>query len=130
MAEDFGKLVLRLGVGGMLLFHGVHKLLTGLDPVKTLLSAHGLPDALAYIAYLGEIVGPLLVLLGLFTRAGAFLIILEILALMVLGGVPRLLRLSADGAYGLEAEALYVCGALALLLAGGGRFGLSRGPLS
>ena len=63
MAEDFGKLVLRLGVGGTMLFHGVHKLLTGLDPVKSLLAAHKLPDALAYIVYFGEIVGPLLIIL-------------------------------------------------------------------
>jgi len=130
MADDFGKLFLRIGVGGMLLFHGIHKLLTGLDPVKALLSAHGLPDALAYIAYLGEIAGPLLVVVGLFTRVGALLIVLEILALVGLGGVSQLWSLSADGAYGLEVETLYVCGALALLLAGGGRFGLHRGPLN
>ncbi len=28
--EDFGKLLLRLAVGGLMLFHGVHKLFAGL----------------------------------------------------------------------------------------------------
>lgn len=130
MSEQLGKLVLRLGVGGLILFHGIHKLLTGLDPVKTLLSSHGLPDALAFGAYFGEIVGPFLIIVGLFTRIGAGLIALEILALVVLGGVPQVIAISADGAYGLEVEALYFVGALAVMLLGAGRISLGRGRWS
>lgn len=126
MTDDLSKLFLRLGVGGMMLFHGVHTLLTGLDPLKTILSAHGLPDALSYIAYFGEIVGPLLVLLGLFSRIGAALIALEVVALIALGGLTQLIAVSPDGAYGLEVEALYLFGALALVVGGGGKWGLAQ----
>jgi len=85
MSEQLGKLVLRLGLGGLILFHGVHKLLTGLDPVKAMLTSHNLPDVLAYGAYLGEIVAPVLIILGLFTRVGGALIALEVLVLVLLG---------------------------------------------
>ncbi len=126
MADDLSKLFLRLSVGGMMLFHGVHTLLTGLDPLKTILSAHGLPEALAYGAYLGEIVGPVLVLLGMFARAGAALIALEVVALIALGGLAQLIAVSGDGAYGLEVETLYLFGALAIAISGGGKWGLAR----
>jgi putative oxidoreductase len=126
MADDLSKFFLRLGVGGMMLFRGIHTLLTGLDPIKAMLSAHGLPDGLAYAAYFGEVVGPVLVLLGIFTRAGAGLIALEVVALMVLGGVAPFITLSPDGAYGLEVEALYLLGAIAIFAGGGGKWGLSR----
>ena len=126
MADDLSKLLLRLGVGGMMLFHGVHTLLTGLDPLKAILSAHGLPDALAYIAYFGEIIGPGLVLVGIFARIGAGLIALEVVALIALGGLAQLVSLTPGGAYGLEIETLYLFGALAIVVGGGGKWGLAR----
>jgi putative oxidoreductase len=130
MSEQFGKLVLRLSIGSLMLFHGVHRLLTGLDPVRSMLVAHKLPESLAYIAYLGEFVGPILIILGLFTRVGAFLIALEVLALVVLSGIPQVAAMAPDGAYALEVEALYFAGALALMLTGGGRISLGRGRWS
>ena len=127
MAEDFGKLVLRLGVGGLVLLHGIHKLLTGLDPVKSLLSAHHLPEALAYTVYFGEIVGPVLVLIGVFARFGALLIALEVAAFVALGRAAQLLAVASDGAYALETPAALFIGALAVLLLGPGRLAVARG---
>ena len=74
MEDDFGKLVVRLTVGVLLLFHGVHKVLTGIDPIKHMVAAQGLPDWLSYGVYLGEVVGPILVVIG-FCRASAALLI-------------------------------------------------------
>ena len=126
MTEDFGKLALRLGVGGMMLFHGIHKLMIGLGAVKSQLAAHGLPDAIAYIAYFGEIVGPVLVLIGLFARFGAFVIAVEVLAMVVLGGVAGILTVLPSGAYAFETQALYLAGALAILLLGPGKFAVTK----
>ena len=125
--DDFGRLLLRLGVGGLMLFHGVHKLLTGLDGVKTLLASHHLPEMLAYIAYFGEIVGPLLIIFGLFARTGAFLVAFEVAVLAALGGVAQLIAVTPDGSYALEVEALYLTGALAILLFGPGRIAPGKG---
>jgi putative oxidoreductase len=127
MADDFGKLVLRLGVGGTMLFHGVHKLFTGLDPVKALLTPHKIPEALAYIAYFGEIVGPVLIIIGLFARVGAFLVAVEVAALVALGGVAELIAVAPTGAYACEIEALYFAGALAILLFGPGKIAIAKG---
>lgn len=125
--DDFGKLILRLGVGGLMLFHGVHKLLTGLDPVKSLLAGNKLPEAAAYVVYFGEIVGPVLVLIGLFARFGAFLIAFELAALVALAGLAQIVAVTPSGAYGLEIEALYLAGALAILLFGPGKLSIGGG---
>jgi putative oxidoreductase len=127
MAEDIGRLVLRLGVGGVMLFHGVHRLFNGLDPVKTMLESHRLPDALAYVVYFGEIVGPLLVAIGLFARFGAFLIAAEVAALVTLSGVAQMIAVTPDGGYALEIETLYLAGALAVLFLGPGKLAVAKG---
>lgn len=130
MSEQIGKLVLRLGLGSLILFHGAHHLLTGLEPVRALLEAHKLPVALANAVYLGEIVGPLMIILGLFTRVGAFLIAAEIMLLVLLSGMPQVFAISPDGAYALEVESLFFAAAVSVMLFGAGKISLGRGGWS
>ncbi|MBI3675106.1 MAG: DoxX family protein [Proteobacteria bacterium] len=127
MQEDFGKLVLRLTVGGLLLFHGVHKLLTGIQPIKDMLTAHGVPDALSYGVYLGEVVGPILVILGIFSRVGGVLIVVNLIVAVALAGMGSLMAISNGGGYALELEALYLFGGLSVALLGAGRLGAGIG---
>jgi putative oxidoreductase len=122
--EDFGKLVLRLTVGVLLLFHGIHKALTGIGDIKQMVAAHGLPDMLANGVYLGEIVGPALVVAGLFSRAGAGLIVINMIVAVVLAGMGNILKINPFGGYALELEMFYLFGGLAVLLLGAGRLGL------
>jgi starvation-inducible DNA-binding protein len=69
--EDLGKLLLRVLVAGLMLFHGVDKLLHGPGHVQADLSAHGLPGVIAYGAYVGEVLAPTLILAGVWTRVAA-----------------------------------------------------------
>ena len=50
---DIAKLLLRLSLGVLILFHGVHKLIYGIDGVKAMVVAHGLPSFFAYGVYVG-----------------------------------------------------------------------------
>src|SRR5437868_1485344 len=84
MSEDLGKLVLRITLGSLLLFHGMHKLLNGIAPIKAMVAAHNIPEVAAYGVYLGEIAGPLMVLLGLFARVGGALIAVNMLVAVFL----------------------------------------------
>jgi len=128
MREDIGKLVARLSVGGLLLLHGVHKLLTGIAPIKALVVAHHLPDLVAYGVYMGEIVGPVLVILGLFSRLGGLLIVVNMIVAIVLVGMASLAHLNpATGGYALELETFYLLGGLSVALLGAGRLGLNIG---
>ncbi|HEX4303011.1 MAG TPA: DoxX family protein [Rhizomicrobium sp.] len=127
MLEDLGKLVVRLGVGGLLLLHGAHKLLTGIADVKPLVTAAHLPEFVAYGVYLGEIAGPILVILGLFSRVGGMLIVADMVAAIALAGAASLFQLNAFGGYALELETFYLLGGLSVALLGAGRLGFNLG---
>src|SRR5689334_7744456 len=74
--DDLGKLILRLTVGVLILFHGLHKILNpaSLDFISKQLTGIDLPPVLAYGVYLGEVVAALMVIFGLFSRLGGLLI--------------------------------------------------------
>jgi putative oxidoreductase len=127
MPEEFGRLVLRVGLGGLVLFHGVHKLLNGIAPIQAMLDAHTLPTSLAYGVYLGELVAPILVLLGLFSRIGGILIAMDMLAAVLLAHMTNLLAIAPTGGYALELEVIYFAAALTVSLVGAGRFSLGAG---
>ena len=127
MTEDFGKLLLRFGLGGLLLFHGVHNLLNGLEPIKSALATHNISDAVAYGVYLGEIVAPVLIILGLFSRIGGLLIAANMIVAVLLMHMADIAVLSPGGGYALESEALYLVAALSIALLGAGRFSIGNG---
>jgi len=125
--DDLGKLLLRLAVGGLLFFHGLFKLRHGIAWIAGPLSHFGLPGALAYGAYLGEVVAPVLLVAGLWTRLAALAVAVDLgmAILLVLRG--RLFAIGQSGGWGVELEAFFILGALAICLLGAGRYSVSRG---
>jgi putative oxidoreductase len=127
MREDIGRLVLRIAIGGLLLLHGMFKLLNGIDGIKGAVTTHGIPEFAAYGVYLGEIVGPILVILGLFARIGGALIVIDILVAIGLARLADVAALNQYGGYRLELEALFLFGGLAIALLGAGRLSVGGG---
>ena len=127
MNDDLAKLLLRLLVGVLLLFHGVHKVMTGIQPIMDMVTAHGLPGFVAYGVYIGEVVAPIMVILGLFARVGGVLIVINMIVAVALAGMGSLLALNNFGGYALEVEAFYLFGGLIVALQGAGAYGLGIG---
>lgn len=77
---NFGILVLRLGLGISMLYHGYLKFLSGaagLYKVGAMLAPLGVPGYYEFfgaLAAICEFLGGILVVFGLFTRLGAFLL--------------------------------------------------------
>src|SRR6476660_6204155 len=82
--EDAGKLVLRIALATLLLFHGVSKLMGGIGFITGMLAKAGLPPAVGYLVYIGEVVAPLLILLGIYTRAAALVIVINMIVALLL----------------------------------------------
>ncbi len=123
--EDFGKLLLRLAVGALLLLHGIFKLRHGVAWMGGPLHAAGLPTALSYGAYVGEIVAPVCLLLGFQTRIAALVTAFDMFMAVFLVGRHHLFSLNASGGWALELEGLYFFGSVALFFLGGGRYAVS-----
>ncbi len=122
MTDDLGKLVLRVSVGVLILLHGIFKLQNGVDGIAGMLGNNGLPAFLAYGVYIGEVVGPALVILGVFTRIGALLIAGNMLVAFLLAHMQELFSLSKMGGWALELQGMFLLGAIAIALLGAGRF--------
>jgi putative oxidoreductase len=130
--DDIGKLVLRLSVGILLLMHGLFKLMHGIAGISALVQANGWPVWIAYGVFIGEIIAPALLILGLLTRASAVVIVLNMLMAVYLAHSHQLFHLTKSGGWLLELQGLYLFGALAIALLGAGRFsvGGARGRMN
>src|SRR3546814_15644711 len=91
-SDDTGKLILRLTVGILVLMHGLAKLSGGVGGISGMLSSHGLPGFLAYGAYIGEVIGPLLVIVGLYSRLGALFIVINMVVAILMASTGQPIR--------------------------------------
>ena len=119
---DVAKLLLRVALGLLILLHGIAKIKGGLGPIPDMVARMGLPAAFAYAAYLGEVVAPILLIVGLWTRVAALVVAINMVIAIALVHVHDLVRLGNQGGYALELQALYVVVAIAVVLLGAGRY--------
>ncbi|MDA7415405.1 DoxX family protein [Xenophilus arseniciresistens] len=120
--DDAGKLLLRLSLGLLMLLHGLFKIGTGPGFVVGLLEGLGLPGVLAYGVYVGEIVAPVLLIIGLWTRPAALVVAINMVVAIVLVHTGHFFALTKQGGWALELQGLFLFGALAVALLGAGRY--------
>lgn len=125
--EDFGKLLLRLAVGGLMLFHGVHKLIDGVDGIAGMLTAQGLPGFIAYGVLVGEVVAPCLIILGIATRPAALVLAFTMVVAWLMVGTGKTWLLDKTGAWAIENLMYFFIGALAVACLGAGRYAFGKG---
>ncbi|MFW6092440.1 MAG: DoxX family protein [Pseudomonadota bacterium] len=126
MYDSVGKLILRLILGFSVLLHGIAKLFGGVSGIAGMLSSSGLPTFLAYGAYVGEVVGPVLLIVGWYSRLGAVLIALNMLFAIGLAHAGEILALGPQGGWAIELQAMFLFTAVALALTGPGRYSINR----
>ncbi|SEO62708.1 DoxX family protein [Nitrosovibrio sp. Nv6] len=124
--DDLGKLILRVTVGILILFHGVHKILNpgSLDFISKQLTSTGLPQGLAYGVYAGEVIAPLMIILGVFSRLGGLLIFGNMVFALVLAHRSQLFTLTSTGGWALELQGFYLFSGLAVFFLGSGRMAI------
>ena len=122
--EEMGKLALRMTVGILILFHGYSKIMNlgSLDWIGGTLSAYGLPTVLAYGVYVGEVLAPLMIIIGFRARLGGWLIFINMVFALFLAHTDEFLSLSEHGGWALELQGFYLVGGLVVALIGSGHF--------
>ncbi len=129
MSKSFdgaGKLVLRLFVGGLIILHGIHKIIIGPGGIEDMVAATGFPGAFGWAVYLGEVLGPILVLMGYYARIGGLLILINMIVAVLLEFGGHVWTLNSHGGWVIELEACYGLGGLAIMLMGAGRYSIGR----
>jgi len=119
--DDAGKLVLRVALALILLFHGVAKLTGGIGFVGDMLAKAGAPAVLGYLVYVGEVVAPLMILAGVYTRLAAVVVAINMIVAVLLVHTSQFFTLNDQGGWALELQAMFFAGAVAVALLGAGR---------
>jgi putative oxidoreductase len=128
-APDLSYLIVRLTAGGMLLVHGMNKLLysTVSGFAANSLARRGIEPALplAYVVWFLETVGAVCIMLGLFTRFFATAIGIQFLVITFVAHWPQGFGWSRPGG-GWEYPLFWGLIILAIGLRGGGPYSLDR----
>jgi putative oxidoreductase len=121
---DIAKLILRVSVGVLILFHGVHKLIHGIAGVHSLVVHAGLPGFFAYGVYVGELIAPIFIILGLYARiASSILFVNMFVAIYLAYGFHW--SLSSHGGLSFETPLLFLIMSLLVVLLGSGRYAVN-----
>lgn len=124
--EDFGKLILRLMVGGLMLFHGIAKITGGISFISAKVTQAGFPEFLAYGVYVGEIVAPILLILGLKTKLASAVIGFTMIAAIYLVHPNDIFETTRTGAWAIELQMFYLISCIAIIFLGAGRFSFDK----
>lgn len=114
-----GLLLLRISIGGLMLFHGVAKLIHGITFLTEMMGILG------YAVYIGEVLAPAAILLGFRTRIASIFYAITCIVAIAIAHPADVLSLTAHGGYANELLMLYLLGAIALFFTGGGKYAIS-----
>jgi putative oxidoreductase len=125
--QDIGKLLLRVTVGGLMLFHGIAKVQNGIGWMAGMLQSNHLPAFIGYGVYVGEVVAPLLLIAGILTRPAALVLAFDMLMAIVLVQRSKFFTLNQGGGWTVELEMFFLLAAVAIFYFGSGRYAVSKG---
>ncbi len=125
MSNDIAKLLLRLSVGIMILFHGLDKIINGIGGIKHLVISAGLPEFFAYGIYIGEIVMPIFIIIGAYARVASAVVALNMAVAIFLAYGGAIFSLGKHGAPVFELPFLYLVMSIVIFILGSGKYALN-----
>jgi putative oxidoreductase len=125
--DHVAKLILRVTCGGLLLLHGSNSVVHGIQHVKDMVTNSGLPEFIAYGNYVGEVVGPIFMIVGYKSRLAAVVVAFNMLMSVVIGHRDIVFMRNDFGGWMIELNVFYMMTALAIFFLGSGKYSLSKG---
>jgi putative oxidoreductase len=106
-------------------FHGISKL-NGIVGIKGMLSATVFPEFLAYGVYIGEILAPILLIIGFKTRLAALILVINVVFIIIVAHSSSIFALSQHGGLALENIYFYLFSSIAVFFLGGGKYSVDK----
>src|SRR5574344_2386786 len=126
-SNDFGLLLLRLTVGGLMLFHGIHKLINGVSFIGGMLESIGLPAFIAYGALTAELFASLMIIFGTWTRLASVIFVGNMAVAIFMAHSSMIFSIDPmTGGWAIELPMLYLLGAAVLCFTGAGKYAVTK----
>lgn len=122
---DVGLLMIRLIIAGPMLLYGIGKILHGVDFIKEMLADVGMPAFIANGVYAGEIIAPILIIIGFRTKLAGLVFAFNCLTIILLSQTQNILTLNEFGGWAIELLAIYMVVTGALFFTGAGKYAVS-----
>ncbi|MGM0518052.1 MAG: DoxX family protein [Campylobacterota bacterium] len=124
--DDLGKLILRVSVAVLMLFHGIAKVQGGIGGIMGMLESNGLPSFIAYGVFLGEILAPLMLIVGYRVKLASLLILGTMAFILAFPYADKIFTLTKHGAWAIELHMFYITTSIAIFLFGAGKYSLDK----
>ena len=111
-----GTILLRWTLALLMIFHGWAKVTGGVGGIEGMLVGKGLPGFLAYGVYIGELIAPLFLLIGLWVVPAALVIAINMAVAVALAHSTHFMDITASGGWRLELQAFFFVTALVVAL--------------
>ncbi len=122
---DLGIFIVRVAIGLPMLAYGISKIFNGIEFIGQMLVERGLPAFLAYGVFLGEVVAPVLIVVGFRTRVAAMVFAINCCTAIVLTQTGNIFRLNEYGGWAPELLSIYMLVATGLVFTGPGKLSVS-----
>ena len=123
--QHIGLLILRVSIAFTMLVYGISKLTFGIDYIKNLVYEYGLPSFISYGVFVGELIAPILIIIGYRTRLAALVFAINCFVAIVMDRIPDLFSLNAHGCWAIGLIFIYMMFGIAMFFTGRGKYALS-----
>lgn len=123
--QHLGLLLFRFSIAFTMLIYGITKLIYGIDGIFTILQQKGLPEVLGYGVYVGEIVAPILIIIGYRTKLAGLIFAFNCIVATILDQLPNIFKLNEYGGWAVQLLFIYIIFGIALYFTGGGKYAVS-----
>lgn len=117
--------MVRFAIGVPMLIYGINKMINGIAFIAQMLEENGLPSVMAYGVYAGEVLAPILILVGFRTRLAAIIFAVNCLTAILLTQTSSLFSLNQYGGWAVELLVIYMLVGLSLMFTGAGKYAVS-----
>ncbi|QQX75270.1 MULTISPECIES: DoxX family protein [Aequorivita] len=123
--QHIGLLLLRVSIAFTMLIYGISKLNFGIEYINGLLEHYGLPTFLGYGVFVGEIIAPLLIIIGFRTKLAGLVFAINCFVAILMDRLPDVLSLNEHGGWSIGLIFIYMMFGLAMFNTGSGKYALS-----
>ncbi|MGV2450331.1 UNVERIFIED_CONTAM: DoxX family protein [Ralstonia mannitolilytica] len=122
---DSGLLITRIAIAFPMSVYGISKMIHGVGFIEDMMSMHGLPSFFAYGVFAGEIIAPLMLIIGFRARLAGLIFAANCFTATILAQTANIFKLNEFGGWALELLVIYMLVSLSFFFTGAGKYAVS-----